>query len=806
MFRMTPLCNLSLSFSSSFCPDRPILRSVPSLSNRGIRLGVLVLAFSATAAAGMATGVFFVYADDLPEITALDDYRPNTITRLLAIDGRVIGDFATERRVVVAHDEIAPVLRQAIVAVEDGGFDQHVGFSIPRIIVTAVDDVLTGRRYGASTLTQQLARDVFLQQYRRNGIFERSGLRGIERKIKEAIVAVQLEKRYTKDEIFTFYANQIYFGHGAYGVEAAARMYFRKPARDVAVEEAAVLAAVIQSPSRISPFVNPDRALGRRNYVLDRMREEAFLSAEEAAGAKARPLVVADGPSTDLSIAPYFVEEIRKGLEQDFGAQAIYQAGLTVRTTLDADLQVIANAALDQGLRRLDKRHRGYQRPARNLIDEGIRPEKWSDPRWSRPIAPGDIVPAVVVQADTRQQNRGAAVVRIGATEVLLPPKAFAWTRRTASADLFRPGDVIEVQVVELAEGTPSALLLEQPPAADGALLAIDNRTGEIRAMVGGFSFARSKFNRATQARRQMGSGFKPVVYASAIDYGFTPATLLLDEPMSYPAGPDQPPYEPMNYDQEFEGPVTLRHALEQSRNIPAVTAMLETGPDNVLDYARRLGLSFAETTPPYLSLALGSAEATLLELTSAYAAFANQGIRMSPTAVRSVVDREGIVLQDARPEPHEAIGADTAFVMTSLLRGVVARGTATAARALQWPLAGKTGTTDDYSDAWFIGFDPDISVGVWIGYDEKKPLGRRETGASAALPVWMAFFEGYIDLRGNRDAPPRFEAPGNIVFATLESGITEAFINGTQPEGAVLATEAGQAASALPADAPATP
>jgi len=302
--------------------------------------------------------------------------------------------------------------------------------------------------------------------------------------------------------------------------------------------------------------------------------------------------------------------------------------------------------------------------------------------------------------------------------------------------------------------------------------------------MAGGFSFDRSKFNRATQARRQLGSIFKPIVYTTAIDRGFTPVSVFVDEPVSYEPGPNQPPYAPMNYDRKFEGPVTLRRALEQSRNIPAVKAMLEVGPAQVVDYAGRFGLR--GNLQPFLSLALGSAEATLLDATAAYSVFPNQGVRMTPYAVSTITDREGNILEQNRPQAHEAIRADTAFVMTNLLRGVVQRGTGAAAAALDWPLAGKTGTVDDYTDTWFIGFDPNITVGVWVGYDEKKPIGgssNGETGATAALPIWIDFMRVYIDKRGDRANPPQFDAPGNIAFVTLDSGIREAFINGTQPQ-----------------------
>ena len=740
-----------------------------------IRQAGIALLFVIAALLGSLSGVLFAFADDLPQISALDDYRPSTITRLLARDGQVIGEFATERRVVVGYDQIAPSLRQAILATEDAGFEQHFGLSVTRILITLANDVLKGEMAGASTLTQQLARNLFPIGFDKT----------VERKIKEAILAIQIEKRYTKREIFTFYANQIYFGHGAYGVEAASRMYFDKSARELDVEEAATIAAIIQAPERLSPFVDPKRTMQRRNYVLQRMADEKFLAKDQATEIAQRPLVLQGQPTPERSIAPYFVEDIRKGLEAEYGAKALYEAGLSVQTTLDAELQAFANEAVDRGLRALDKRRNGFRRARRNVLKEGHTLERFTTDRWTRPILEGDIVPALVL--DTQEKERdatldpGAARIRIGNHETQLPRAAFAWTRRTAASQLFSRGDLVEVRVTKMAGTLPAAFVLEQPPLVEGALLAIDNRTGQVRAMVGGFSFARSKFNRATQAKRQMGSAFKPIVYTAAIDRGFTPVSVFVDEPVSFDAGAGQPPYQPQNYDRRYEGPVTLRRALEQSRNIPAVKAMNEIGPSTVTYYAARFG--FPATLPPYLSLSLGAAEATLVEVTSAYSAFPNQGLRMVPYSVISVSDREGNLLQENRPEPREAVRADTAFVMTNLLRGVVRRGTAANAARLDWALAGKTGTVDDYTDAWFVGFDPNITVGVWVGYDEKKPIGNGETGATAALPIWMDFMRAYIDTRGDRTNPPQFEAPGNIVFVTLDSGIVEAFINGTQPQ-----------------------
>ena len=758
--------------SQSAPPERRIVIRVA-------RQAAIVALFVVVALLGALSGVLFAYADDLPEISALDSYQPNTITRLFARDGEVISEFATERRVVIDYDDIAPVLRQAILASEDAEFEQHFGLSASRIVITAARDVLYQQRAGASTITQQVARMLFLSGYMRGGVFERS----FERKIREAIVAVQLEKRYTKREILTFYANHVTMGHGAYGVEAGAQLYFAKSAKDVTLEEAATLAAIVQTPARLSPYVNPDQALARRNnYVLQRMADEGFISHEQAEEAAGRPLVVKGQPARTPSMAPYFGEEIRKVLERDYGADALYEAGLRVQTTLDFGLQQAANKALDQGLRQIDKRRSAYRQPQRNVLAEGLDADSFSTPRWAQPIQVGDIVPAIVATVPPR--GTGAARIRIGSHELELPASAFSWTRRTAATDLFEVGDLIDVAIVALNNGAPDIVALEQTPQLESALVAIDNHSGEIRAMVGGFSFERSKFNRATQARRQLGSIFKPIVYTTAIDRGFTPASVFIDEAVSIEVAPDQPLYEPMNYDHKFVGPITLRRALEQSRNVPAVKAMLEIGPQQVVDYALRFGMQ--GDFQPFLSLALGATETTLVDATAAYSVFPNHGVRMTPYSVVSIADREGNILEQHRPQAREAIRADTAFVMTNLLRGVVQHGTGIRAAVLDWPLGGKTGTVDDYTDAWFIGFDPDITVGVWVGYDEKKPIGASsngETGASAALPIWRDFMRAYIDAYGDRDNPPVFEAPGNIAFVALESGETEAFINGTQPQ-----------------------
>ena len=767
------------------------------------RAGIVAL-FVLAAIAGTVSGLLFAYSDDLPQITALDDYAPSTISRVKSLDGDVIGEFATQRRIVIGYDDIPVSLRQAIVAAEDAGFDSHVGLSIPRIVITATRDIVYGQRAGASTLTQQLARNLFLT-------LDKTW----ERKIKEAILTIQIEKRYTKREILTLYCNHVYFGHGAYGVESAARVYFSKRARDLTLEESAMIGGIVQLPERQSPFVDLPRATRRRNYVLQRMAEVGYISQADADAAKQKPVVVKGQPAPSQSPAPYFVEEVRKYLERTYGAKKLYEQGLAVETSLDLPLQEAANAAIDAGLRRLDKR-RGFRAPKRNIIDEGHSLEQFTVDRWTRPLAVGDILSAVVLGPASAappapRTAAGTIRLRVGTYTADLPKAGYAWTRKK-SPDFLRAGDLVDVRIASLDEANARATVdLEQTPAVEAALLAIDNRTGQVRAMVGGFSFAHSKFNRAVQARRQLGSTFKPVVYTAAIDRGFTPASMLMDAPVAYPAGPGQPLYSPQNYDHTFKGPVTLRYALEQSRNVPTVRLLDQLGPRTAIQYAKRLG--FSETFQPYLSIALGATEATLLEVTSAYSVFPNQGVRMRPYDVLRVLDRDGSLLEENRPEPREAIRADTAYVMTNLLRGVTQRGTAAAAAALNWPIAGKTGTVDDYTDAWFIGFDPDITIGVWIGHDEKKPLGPAETGAQAALPIWMDVMKAYIARHG-REHVPQFAPPGNIVFLAVDKStgapaadatqaIDEAFIAGTQP-GAQPAVQAAERPS--PAESPSTP
>ncbi|MBS1819633.1 MAG: PBP1A family penicillin-binding protein [Acidobacteria bacterium] len=753
------------------------------------RSATIVALFAVAALLGILSGVLFAFASDLPEISALDNYNPSTITRVYASNGEVIGEFAVQRRIVIGYDEISPLLREAIISAEDADFNSHFGLSISRILITVLRDVFErrlGNPAGASTLTQQLARNLFPIG------FEKS----IERKVKEALLAIQIEKRYTKREILTLYCNQIHFGHGTNGVEAAARLYFNKHAKDVTLEEAALIAGIIQSPARQSPYVDMNAALRRRNYVLGRMAEEHYITQAQADAAKATPIALKGQPQPERSMAPFYLEEVRKHLERQYGAKALYESGLSVTTTLDPQMQQFANAAIERGLRTYDKRH-GWRKPTRTVAAEKKTIETWRDERWRSPMKPGDVVPAVVAAVGKPAPTGGARLI-VGPYHADLTKEGFAWTRRTSATDLVSAGDIVDVQIKTIdAEAKTATVSLEQTPVAEAAMLVLDNHTGQVRAMVGGWDFQRSKFNRAVQAYRQLGSTFKPIVYTAAIDRGFTPASIIVDSPVAYPSG-NGGTWAPQNYDHTFLGPITLRYALEESRNIPAIKMMDEIGPKNVLGYAKRFG--FQEDFPPYLPIALGAGDATLMEVTSAYTTFPNQGVRMQPWSILNVKDRDGNLLEQNRPEPSDVIGADSAFVMTNILRGVLSpRGTGARAAdmASKWPLAGKTGTVDNNTDAWFIGFDPDITVGVWIGMDDKrKSLGGDEQGAKAALPMWMDFMQAYIASRPDKDTPPTFQPPANIVFlavdkntGTAASGdgagaITDAFIAGTEPGG----------------------
>ena len=700
-------------------------------------IGLLVLV---SALVGATAGLLLVYSTDLPQVDQLEHYRPSSITELYDDQGRTIGSFALQRRVVASYDDYPEVLRQALISIEDKDFYRHWGINVWRIAGAAYRDIQSGGRVqGASTLTMQLARNLFL-----------SPDRSFHRKIQEALLAVQIERRFTKPQIFTLYANQIYLGHGVYGFEAASQFYFSKPAKRLTLDEAALLAGLPKSPTYYSPITHPDHALKRRNLVINSMLEDGNITAQQAAAARDLPirLEVAHDPD---SLAPYFVEEIRRYLEGKYGSDQVHEGGLRVYTSLDMDLQRAANRAVFDGLAAYERRH-GWRGHLQNVLGSDLTLANYQHPDWDSDPEVNGYIHALVTAV-----TPASATLRLGRYSATLAPADAAWTRRKLP-DILQPGDIAYVKIVSLADNK-ARVSLEEDSGAQGALVAIDNATGEIKAMVGGRDFNLSKFNRSTQALRQVGSSFKPYVYTAAIDRGATPDDTILDAPVTFPM-PSGPPYEPHNYDEKFEGTITLRRALAQSRNIPALKLTDSIGIKTVIDYARRFGIT--SNIPPYLPVALGAVEVTPMEQTSAYSVFPSDGVHITPRYITKVTDYEGRTLEENFPDVKDVISARTARTMTAMLREVVLHGTAIAASSMKYPLAGKTGTTNNFTDAWFVGFSPSTTCGVWIGYDEKKFLGAKETGSRAALPIWMDFMK--VALAGKD--PGDFQAPPETVPA----------------------------------------
>lgn len=675
---------------------------------------------------GGGLGVLFVYQSDLPEVRALEDFRPNVVTELYADDGQVIGTFALQRRILLTYDQFPQMLRDAVLATEDQHFEEHWGIDLPRVLQAAWRNVSRGKiTEGASTLTMQLGGGLFLDRTDRSP----------RRKIQEALLALQIERHYTKQQIFAMYANQIYMAHGQYGFEAAAQFYFGKPVGQLTLPEAALLVALAKGPS-YSPLLNPKDALARRNLVLRRMVAARKISSQEAEKAIAQPLALnVQYPRNDL--APYFIEEVRKYLEKTYGTEAVHERGLRVYTTLNVKMQRAARDSLRDGLHAYERRH-GWGGKLENILKDGMTLQKYEHPDWRFPVEKGDYLTGVVLSADDK-----AAQVRLGRLRAALLPADIAWTGQRSPRRVVKPGDLVTLRVKEIT-GNVARVDLEQKPAAQAAVLTIDNASGEIKAMAGGYSFADSKFNRATQALRQVGSSFKPFVYTTAIEKGYTPFDTIVDTPFTTISGGET--YSPQNYDEKFEGTITLRRALAGSRNVPAVKLAAAVGIEDVIATTRRFGITSA--LPPYLPLALGAADITLMEQVSAFTVFPNDGIRIEPHYIRRVTSYDGTTLEEARPKVFDVIQPETARTMVAMLREVTEFGTAVRAKELGRPVAGKTGTTNDFSDAWYVAFTPSLTTGVWVGNDDKRiSLGKKETGSRAALPIWMgvmkAAYEG---------------------------------------------------------------
>lgn len=662
-----------------------------------------------------------VYSVNLPQIDELERYRPDTITRLYDARGREFGSFALERRVIVGYDGFSPLLRQAVISIEDKNFESHWGVNVFRIGGAIYHDLASnGRAQGASTLTMQLARNLFL-----------SNQRTFARKLEEAFLSIQIERRFTKQQIFTLYGNQIYLGHGVYGFEAGAEYYFNKHAKDLTLDEAALLAGLPKGPVAYSPILNPDKALHRRNLVINAMLEDGAITAAQAASAREQPLglQVQSSPNT---VAPYFVEDVRRELERRLGADEVHEAGLKVYTTIDLDLQAAARRAVLDGLAAYE-RSRGWNGHLLNAVSGGISLADFKHPDWVAPIDPGEYVHALVTGVLPYQ-----VTARVAEHELILNEGDFAWTGQKNAEDFLRPGDIIYVHLAAAPENSgPNAILhgtLEQDSGTQGALLAVDNASGDVLAMIGGRDFYLSQYNRATQAERQTGSSFKPYVYTAAVEEGATPQETILDEPTSFGS------YTPHNYEGNYLGRITLLKAFADSRNIPALKLAARVGMKKVIEVAHRFGIT--ANIPAYLPVALGSVEVTLEQQVTAYSAFPNDGIRISPRLIRKVTTADDAPVLEDRPVVTEAISSKTARTMMVFLREVTQSGTAAAAKPLGPNIGGKTGTTSDYTDAWFIGFSPEITCGTWIGYDDRQSLGDKETGAKAALPIWIDFMK----------------------------------------------------------------
>jgi penicillin-binding protein 1A len=657
---------------------------------RGLLIGIGILGLLLGAAVGMAAlWAFTILPRSLPSVTALENFEPVLGSKVYDDNDELLTEFHAERRIFVPLTQVPQVLRDAVVATEDRRFYSHWGVDPIGIARAIVQNYRRGRIVeGGSTITQQLAKVLFLTPDR-----------SLERKLKEAVLAVELERRYPKDRILEMYLNQIYFGHGAYGVEAASRTYFGKSVSELNVREAALLAGLPRAPSSYSPFDRPELAKLRREVVLRRMVEYGALK-ETDLKRLARSDLGLIPPERRRTWGQYFLEYVQQTLEAKYGADLLFKGGLSVYTTLNPTMQLAAEQALREGLRAL----------------EG----------------------------------------------------------RSAKA---RPG--------------------EHP---EGAIVTIEPRTGYVKAMVGGYDFFRSEFNRAVLARRQPGSAFKPFVFIAALEAGLTPASRIDDSPVTYPIGKNGQAWKPDNYDRKFRGLTTLQQALEESVNVVTVKLQERIGITRTVQVARRLGIASPLTSD--LTLALGSSDLTLLELTSAYGALAHQGAWIAPTAVRYVTDAQGRLLEEHLPEGREALSPETAYVVTHMLRGVVDRGTGQAAKALGRPIAAKTGTTNDYSNAWFVGFTPRIATGVWVGYDRPRSLGRDETGSRVAVPIWVAYMAKVLADHPRED----FAVPDRVVIASVDLDpsnecvrvVPMAFVRGTEP-----AVSCGERRQATPLSAP---
>ncbi len=763
-------------------------------------------------------------SEELPDYTQLKNYEPPVMTRVHADDGSLLAEYATERRLFLPVTAIPDLVKSAFISAEDKNFYSHGGLDymgIGRAVMTNLRNRGSGRRpIGASTITQQVAKNFLLT----NEV-------SIDRKIKEALLSMRIETTFSKDKILELYLNEIYLGMGSYGVAAAALDYFNKSVHELTIAEAAYLAALPKAPNNYHPFRHPDRAIERRNWVIDRMAEDGVITPAQAETAKAEPLVVTPRQSgPHLLAADYFAEAVRRELAQRYGEKGLYGGGLSVRATVDPQLQVEARRSLIKGLLKFDVQRGGWRGPVATLpMDDTDWGPKLAEiqplsdvPEWQLAVVLS--VSGDEAQIGLRPEIGPAGQVSIERDRGRITLQDVAW-RRTEQvkkrgwavvarnfyparrmSDFVKPGDVVYVQKSD--EGS-ERWRLRQVPEVGGALVAMDPHTGRVLAMVGGFSFAQSEFNRATQALRQPGSSFKPFVYATALDNGYTPSSVVLDAPIELSMGRSGEVWRPKNYGGKFYGPSTLRVGIEQSRNVMTVRLAQDLGMPIIAEYAKHFGIY--DNMPPVLAMALGAGETTVLRLTSAYALIANGGRQVKPTLIDRIQDRwgrtvyrhderlcEGCVAEQwsNQAEPvlvdnaEQVLDPMTAYQITSMMEGVVQRGTAKSVMAVGKPIAGKTGTTNDEKDAWFVGFSPDLVVGVFIGYDQPWPMGKGATGGVLSAPVFTDFMKVAL-----ADKPPvDFRVPEGMTLIPIDrkSGrraspggpgvIIEAFKPGTGP------------------------
>jgi penicillin-binding protein 1A len=806
-------------------PTRPIKSRNPlRTGGKGMRLLVLALVtlvFMAVVGVGAVFGTFYFYGRGLPDYQQLADYEPPVMTRVHAGDGSLIAEYATEKRAFVPINAFPKLVIKAFLAAEDKNFYSHPGIDfmgVARAALTNIVQVGRNRRpVGASTITQQVAKNFLLT----NEV-------SIARKVKEAILAFRIEHAFSKDRILELYLNEIYLGFGSYGVAAAALNYFNKSMDELSTEEVAYLAALPKAPNNYHPTRNVRAALGRRNWVIGRMEKEGFISSIQATRARKIPLVVRPRKDTLLVRAEYFSEEVRRELMERYGETQLYRGGLSVRTTLDPRLQTIADESLRMGLIAYDRRH-GYRGPVAQIK------EPWAK-NLAGVVPPKGLLDPWLLAVAEKVEKDAAHIVFADGTKGSIPLAELRWARtwikgqkrgpRVKAADqVLQVGDVVLVQAVQ-SRKTPSrkrgvktrtvhygphTFGLRQIPGVNGGLVALDPHTGRILAMSGGFHYAHSQFNRVTQAMRQPGSAFKPFVYLAALDSGFTPSSLILDAPFVIDQGPGLGLWKPHNYARRFYGPSTMRLGIEKSRNLMTVRLAQTIGMDKVVAYAKKFGIS--DKLSSGLSMSLGAGETSLLRLTAAYAMLVNGGKKITPSLIDRLQNRHGLTIfrhdarkcpgcdvddlfnrhmpnvPDTRPQVAEA---GSAYQVVSMLHGVVKRGTGRRIAKVGKPLAGKTGTTNKSMDTWFVGFSPDLAVGVFVGFDKPTPLGRRETGSSVAAPIFKTFMER--SLADQPVIPFRIPRGIRLVRVNAQTGlpaqhgdrrvILEAFKPGTEPTG----------------------